>query len=134
MTASKSESDTASLLAVKVEPSNQNQNQNDPKKKNNNDTENARQFSPPSSPTSSRGDDAFKGRILYVVNRMRPPMLLPKGWNGTGLLVNSNYGVLIDSGTRWYFHADRQYLKVAFQRERTLLDPTKPGAYLLSFE
>jgi hypothetical protein len=39
----------------------------------------------------------------------------------------------IDSMTYWLFYADHQYLSVYFTRERTLTDPTKPGAYLLSF-
>ena len=35
--------------------------------------------------------------------------------------------------TSWSFYADRQYLSVDFQRERTLLDPSKSGSYLLTY-
>ena len=34
----------------------------------------------------------------------------------------------------WMLHADGVFLKVSFQRERTLLDPTELGAYVLSFD
>jgi hypothetical protein len=37
-----------------------------------------------------------------------------------------------DSLTGWQFHIDRMFVKVQFMRERSLTDPTKPGAYLLS--
>jgi hypothetical protein len=40
----------------------------------------------------------------------------------------------IENLTDWNFYADHQYLKVHFQRDSSFLDPTKPGAYLLSFE
>lgn len=36
--------------------------------------------------------------------------------------------------TGWEFYANHTYLSVTFTRERTLTDPTKPGAYLVSFE
>jgi hypothetical protein len=39
----------------------------------------------------------------------------------------------ISSLTTWYFYADHVYLSVNFTRESTLTDPTKPGAYLISF-
>ncbi len=39
----------------------------------------------------------------------------------------------IESRTTWYFYADHLYLSVNFTRESTLTDPTKPGAYLISF-
>lgn len=39
----------------------------------------------------------------------------------------------IDSLTPWVFYADHLYLTVYFQRESTLTDPQKPGAYLLTF-
>lgn len=35
--------------------------------------------------------------------------------------------------TDWSFYADRQFLTVHFKRERTLLDPAKPGSYLLTY-
>lgn len=38
------------------------------------------------------------------------------------------------SQTRWSFYKDHMYLTVSFTREYTLTDPSKPGAYLLSFE
>ena len=31
------------------------------------------------------------------------------------------------------FHAPGSYLQVTFTRERTLIDPTKPGSYMLTF-
>ena len=40
----------------------------------------------------------------------------------------------IENLTSWSFYADRQYLTVYFQRERTLLDPVKPGSYLLTYK
>jgi hypothetical protein len=39
----------------------------------------------------------------------------------------------IESRTPWSFYANGVYLEVSFTRESTLTDPTKPGAYLLSF-
>ena len=39
----------------------------------------------------------------------------------------------IENLTSWTFYADHQYLRVDFKRERTLLDPAKPGSYLLTF-
>ena len=39
----------------------------------------------------------------------------------------------IESMTNWFFYADHIYLKVSFTREHTLIDPTKPGAYLIDF-
>ncbi|SFD17762.1 hypothetical protein [Collimonas sp. OK412] len=39
----------------------------------------------------------------------------------------------IESNTYWRFYANHVYLTVRFTRERTLTDPAKPGAYLLSF-
>lgn len=39
----------------------------------------------------------------------------------------------INSLTDWSFYADHVYLSVNFTRESTLTDPTKPGAYLISF-
>lgn len=39
----------------------------------------------------------------------------------------------IESRTPWSFHAPGAYLEVSFSRERTLLDPQKPGSYLLMF-
>ena len=39
----------------------------------------------------------------------------------------------IESMTNWFFYADHVYLEVNFTREHTLTDPTKPGAYLISF-
>jgi hypothetical protein len=39
----------------------------------------------------------------------------------------------IESNTYWRFYANHVYLTVRFTRERTLADPSKPGAYLLSF-
>lgn len=38
------------------------------------------------------------------------------------------------SQTRWRFYKDHMYLTVSFTREHTLTDPSKPGAYLLSYE
>ena len=35
--------------------------------------------------------------------------------------------------TPWNFYGEHQYLTVYFGRERTLLDPTKPGSYLLTY-
>jgi hypothetical protein len=37
------------------------------------------------------------------------------------------------SNMLWQFYANRVYLTVSFSREPTLLDPQKPGAYLISF-
>lgn len=39
----------------------------------------------------------------------------------------------IENLTDWNFYADGQFLTLHFKRERTLLDPTKPGSYLLTF-
>ena len=39
----------------------------------------------------------------------------------------------IESMTSWFFYADHVYLEVNFTREHTLTAPTKPGAYLISF-
>lgn len=39
----------------------------------------------------------------------------------------------IESNTYWRFYANHVYLTVRFTRERTLTDPAKLGAYLLSF-
>jgi hypothetical protein len=36
--------------------------------------------------------------------------------------------------TSWKFYTKHMYLTVSFTREHTLTDPSKPGAYLLSFE
>lgn len=36
--------------------------------------------------------------------------------------------------TGWEFYANHTYLNVTFTREHTLTDPTRPGAYLVSFE
>lgn len=38
----------------------------------------------------------------------------------------------IEDLTEWRFYADGQFLEVYFKRERTLLDPAKPGSYLLT--
>ena len=40
----------------------------------------------------------------------------------------------IESYTSWSFYADHLYMSVNFDRERTLTDPLKPGAYLLTFD
>jgi hypothetical protein len=39
----------------------------------------------------------------------------------------------IESRTPWSFYANGVYLEVSFTRESTLTDPTKPGAYLLTY-
>lgn len=39
----------------------------------------------------------------------------------------------IESRTPWTFHAPGAYLQVSFTRERTLIDPAKPGSYMLTF-
>jgi hypothetical protein len=39
----------------------------------------------------------------------------------------------IENLTPWNFYAEHQYLTVYFKRERILLDPTKPGSYLLTY-
>jgi hypothetical protein len=39
----------------------------------------------------------------------------------------------IENLTSWNFYADHQYLSVYFKREHTLLDPAKPGSYLLTY-
>ena len=39
----------------------------------------------------------------------------------------------IENLTDWNFYKDRQFLTVHFKRERTLLNPAKPGSYLLTF-
>lgn len=39
----------------------------------------------------------------------------------------------IESRTPWMFHAPGAYLEVTFTRERTLIDPAKPGSYMLTF-
>ncbi|MDB5935616.1 MAG: hypothetical protein JWQ01_2960 [Massilia sp.] len=36
--------------------------------------------------------------------------------------------------TSWKFYSEHMYMSVSFTREHTLTDPTKPGAYLVSFE
>ena len=40
----------------------------------------------------------------------------------------------MESLTSWKFYANHIYMTVTFTREHTLKDPTKPGAYLLSYE
>jgi hypothetical protein len=40
----------------------------------------------------------------------------------------------MESLTTWKFYAAHMYLTVSFTREHTLTDPSKLGAYLLSFE
>ncbi len=40
----------------------------------------------------------------------------------------------IPSRTAWMFYANGLYMDVSFTREPTLLDPTKPGSYLLTFD
>jgi hypothetical protein len=39
----------------------------------------------------------------------------------------------VESRTPWSFYANGVYLEVSFTREPTLTDPTKPGAYLLTY-
>lgn len=39
----------------------------------------------------------------------------------------------IPSNTLWQFHINHVYLTVSFTREPTLLDPEKPGSYLISY-
>lgn len=39
----------------------------------------------------------------------------------------------MESMTQWEFYADHIYLNVNFMRDHTLRDPSKPGAYLLTF-
>lgn len=39
----------------------------------------------------------------------------------------------IESRTPWMFHVPGAYLQVSFTRERTLIDPAKPGSYMLTF-
>ena len=53
---------------------------------------------------------------------------------GTDYIPTLEEWMRIDSLTRWHFYADHQFLTASFTRERSLTDPTKPGAYLLSFE
>lgn len=38
----------------------------------------------------------------------------------------------IESQTPWGFWRDGVYLEVSFMREHTLVDPTKPGAYVVT--
>lgn len=40
----------------------------------------------------------------------------------------------LESETTWPFYADHVYLDVTFTREPTLIDPNKPGSYLLGFK
>lgn len=39
----------------------------------------------------------------------------------------------IENLTEWSFYANKQFLNVYFKRESSLLDPNKPGSYLLTF-
>lgn len=41
--------------------------------------------------------------------------------------------MLIDVG-RWYLYADGVFLKINFRRDRKLMTPTMPGAYLVTFD
>jgi hypothetical protein len=69
-----------------------------------------------------------KERFDYVVNINK--------YNGMGIdyVPSFDEWMKIKDRTNWYFYADHQYLKFGFQRDSSFLDPTKPGAYLLSFE
>ena len=39
----------------------------------------------------------------------------------------------IENRTSWYLYADGTYLELMFTRDSALMDPTKPGAYLVTF-
>lgn len=80
-------------------------------------------------PTIARSDPRLvgKARLDYVLNvddtMGLDPLYVPtlEEWMRIGSL------------TDWAFYADHLYLEVNFTRERTLLEPAKPGAYILSF-
>jgi hypothetical protein len=78
---------------------------------------------------TGRSDPRLKGkeRFEYVVGNDSSAGL------GTDFLPTSQEWMRIENLTAWEFYADRQYLTVDFKRERTLLDPTKPGSYLLTY-
>jgi hypothetical protein len=78
---------------------------------------------------TGRGDPRLKGhdRFNYVVGKDSSAGL------GTDFLPSLEEWMRIENLTAWEFYADRQYLSVTFKRERTLLDPTKPGSYLLTY-
>ncbi len=40
----------------------------------------------------------------------------------------------IENSTSWDFYSDRSFLTISFLRDQKLMDPSKPGAYLLTFD
>jgi hypothetical protein len=80
-------------------------------------------------PIVSPGDPRLKGkaRLNYVLNTYKYLNLDPS------YTPSLEEWMRIESGTDWRFYADHLYLTVNFTRERTLTDPSKPGAYLVNF-
>jgi hypothetical protein len=76
-----------------------------------------------------RGDPRIKGtdRFSYVLKKDKYIGL------DTSYVPSLDEWMNLENLSSWNFYVDRQYLTVQFKRERTLLDPTKPGSYLLTY-
>ena len=76
-----------------------------------------------------RGDPRIKGkdRFNYVLQKDKYIGL------DAAYIPSLSEWMQLENLTTWAFYADRQYLTVDFKRERTLLDPAKPGSYLLTY-
>ena len=68
-----------------------------------------------------------KDRLRYAISKNKYIGL------DTTYLPTFDEWMQIESRTPWNFYAAGLYLQVIFTRERTLIDPTKPGSYLLTF-
>jgi hypothetical protein len=78
---------------------------------------------------TGRNDPRIKGkeRFSHVLRKSKYIGL------GVDYLPTFEEWMQIEDLTSWNFYANRQYLTVYFKRERTLLDPAKPGSYLITY-
>ena len=76
-----------------------------------------------------RGDPRLRGKDAFnFVLGSSPYSSLDAAYS-----PSLNEWMQIQSLTPWKFYADHIYLEVTFMREHTLTDPTKPGAYIITF-
>ena len=80
-------------------------------------------------PITSRSRPRLHGqaRLNYAINVSNSVGLDPR------YVPTLEEWMKLERGTEWRFYADHIYLNIGFERERTLLDPLKPGSYLLNF-
>ncbi len=78
---------------------------------------------------TGRGDPRLTGkeRFNYVTGKDSTAGL------GVDYTPSVEEWMRIENLTQWSFYANKQFLNVYFKRESSLLDPNKPGSYLLTF-